>query len=110
VISFKLKSGQASEINSISFNSNSRFLCCGDNDSNIHIWDLKKRSVVKSFKNHSDSVTSVRFNDNDTYIASGSADGQLLINSTTANHFYSLPFGTSNNLYVRFMDLFHLTF
>jgi len=93
------------EINSIGFNSNSRFLCCGGTDFNIHIWDLKKRSIVKSFKNHNDSVTCVKFNDNDTYIASGSADGQLLLNSTTANHVYSLPFGSANHELYGIRDL-----
>eukprot|EP01117_Protostelium_nocturnum_P014993 TRINITY_DN5769_c0_g1_i1.p1 TRINITY_DN5769_c0_g1~~TRINITY_DN5769_c0_g1_i1.p1 ORF type:complete len:674 (-),score=257.52 TRINITY_DN5769_c0_g1_i1:830-2851(-) len=73
--------GQQTQVHSLSFSGGSRYLCYGSNDSLIRIWDLKKKSMVKSLKGHDGTVTCVRFSGSDSHIASTSSSGIVLVHS-----------------------------
>uniref|UniRef100_H3B3Z9 Uncharacterized protein n=1 Tax=Latimeria chalumnae TaxID=7897 RepID=H3B3Z9_LATCH len=76
----------------VNLNSNSQYLVTGGLDNTVNIWDLKSRRLYRSLKDHKDKVTSVSFNSNDCYIASGSESGEIILHSITTN-FSSAPFG-----------------
>ena len=43
-------------------------------DKTIKLWDVENKTEIKTFRGHSDKVTSVAINHNDTMLASASAD------------------------------------
>ncbi|XP_033647382.1 protein NEDD1-like [Asterias rubens] len=69
---------------SVSFNSTSRYLLSGGKNRIVSIWDLKSRKLKKTYTGHQDSVTCAIFNWNDTYIASGSASGEILLHNVVS--------------------------
>ncbi|OWF54240.1 protein NEDD1-like isoform X2 [Mizuhopecten yessoensis] len=62
----------------LDFNSTSRYIVSGV-DQAINVWDLKVRSLRKTYKGHTGKVTCAKFNWNDTYIASGSDTGEIIV-------------------------------
>ncbi|XP_076095952.1 protein NEDD1-like [Mytilus galloprovincialis] len=63
----------------VDFNSTSSYLLVGGTDSCINVWDLKSRKIKKQYKDHKGPVTCAQFNCNDTYIASGSETGEIIL-------------------------------
>ncbi|KAM9855056.1 protein NEDD1 isoform 2-T2 [Aulostomus maculatus] len=69
----------------VGFSSSSQFLVSGGLDHCVHIWDLKTKRLHRTLKDHKEEVTCVSFNANDSYIASGSTSGDLVLHSLTTN-------------------------
>ncbi|XP_057691646.1 protein NEDD1 [Corythoichthys intestinalis] len=69
----------------VSLSSSSQFLASGGLDRCVHIWDLRTSRPLRSLKDHAEEVTCVTFNANDSLLASGSADGQLVVHSLATN-------------------------
>lgn len=63
----------------VDFNSTSSYLLVGGEDSCINLWDLKSKKIKKTYKDHKGPVTCAQFNSNDTYIASGSETGEIIL-------------------------------
>uniref|UniRef100_A0A8C4QKT8 NEDD1 gamma-tubulin ring complex targeting factor n=1 Tax=Eptatretus burgeri TaxID=7764 RepID=A0A8C4QKT8_EPTBU len=57
----------------------------GGKDAAINIWDCKSKKLQKSFDDHKDAVTCVSYNENDSYVASGSLRGEILLHNTITN-------------------------
>ncbi|MEQ2243998.1 hypothetical protein ILYODFUR_012638 [Ilyodon furcidens] len=69
----------------VCLSSSSQFLVSGGLDHCVHIWDLKTKRLHRSLKDHKEEVTCVSFNANDSYVASGSTSGDLVLHSLTTN-------------------------
>ncbi|XP_026028145.1 protein NEDD1 isoform X1 [Astatotilapia calliptera] len=80
----------------VCLSSSSQFLVSGGLDHCVHIWDLKTKRLHRSLKDHKEEVTCVSFNANDSYVASGSTSGDLVLHSLTTN-LSSRPFGHGSN-------------
>ncbi|XP_063761077.1 protein NEDD1 isoform X2 [Eleginops maclovinus] len=80
----------------VSLSSSSQFLVSGGLDHCVHIWDLKTKRLHRSLRDHKEEVTCVSFNSNDSYVASGSSSGDLVLHSLTTN-LSSKAFGHGNN-------------
>ncbi|MBN3311737.1 NEDD1 protein, partial [Atractosteus spatula] len=80
----------------VSLNSTSQFMVSGGLDCTVHIWDLKTKKLHRSLKDHKEEVTCVAFNGSDSYIASGSTSGEIILHSITTN-LSSKPFGHGPN-------------
>uniref|UniRef100_UPI0037E70F0E protein NEDD1 isoform X2 n=1 Tax=Semicossyphus pulcher TaxID=241346 RepID=UPI0037E70F0E len=80
----------------VSLSSSSQFVVSGGLDHCVHIWDLKTKRLHRSLKDHKEEVTCVSFNANDSYIASGSTSGDLVLHSLTTN-LSSKAFGHGSN-------------
>lgn len=65
----------------VAFNSSSRYLLIGGKGKTLNIWDMKTKSIKKTYKDHKDVVSCVTFNWNDTSIASGSVNGDILLHN-----------------------------
>ncbi|KAM7415382.1 hypothetical protein PAMA_019960 [Pampus argenteus] len=69
----------------VCLSSSSQFLVSGGLDHCVHIWNLKTTRLHRTLKDHREEVTCVSFNANDSYIASGSTSGDLVLHSLTTN-------------------------
>ncbi|XP_051915860.1 protein NEDD1 [Hippocampus zosterae] len=88
----------------VCLSSSSQFVASGGLDRCVHIWDLKTSKLLRSLKDHGDEVTCVSFNANDSLLASGAADGHLVLYSLTTNT-SSKPFGYGSQQPVRDLGL-----
>lgn len=77
--------GEGKKQTSVCLSSSSQFLVSGGLDHSVHIWDLKTKRLHRSLKDHKEEVTCVSFNANDSYVASGSTSGDLVLHSLTTN-------------------------
>ncbi|XP_076877627.1 protein NEDD1 [Brachyhypopomus gauderio] len=84
----------------VALNSTSQFLVSGGLDCTVNIWDLKTKRLHRSLKDHKEEVTCVSFNGGDSYIASGSTSGDIILHNITTN-MSSKPFGHGPNEPVR---------
>ncbi|XP_054476604.1 protein NEDD1 isoform X2 [Anoplopoma fimbria] len=88
--------GEGKKQTRVCLSSSSQFLVSGGLDHGVHIWDLKTKRLHRSLKDHKEEVTCVSFNANDSYVASGSTSGDLVLHSLTTN-LSSKAFGHGSN-------------
>ncbi|XP_075933701.1 protein NEDD1 isoform X1 [Anarhichas minor] len=88
--------GDGKQQTSVCLSSSSQFVVSGGLDHGVHIWDLKTKRLHRSLKDHKEEVTCVSFNANDSYVASGSTSGDLVLHSLTTN-LSSKAFGHGSN-------------
>ncbi|XP_069620553.1 protein NEDD1 isoform X2 [Ranitomeya imitator] len=84
----------------VNFSSISQYVVSGGLDNTVNIWDLKSKRLHRSLKDHKDEITSVTFNGNDSYIASGSMSGEIVLYNVTTN-LSSAPFGHGSSQPIR---------
>lgn len=89
--------GEGKKQTRVSLNSTSQFLVSGGLDNSVNIWDLKTKRLHRTLKDHKEEVTCVSFNGGDSYIASGSTSGDIILHSITTN-LSSKPFGHGPNV------------
>ncbi|XP_071961127.1 protein NEDD1-like [Antedon mediterranea] len=68
----------------VTLNSNSRYLASAGKNQLVQVWDTKSCKLKKTYRGHQDTVNCVRFNWNDTYLASGSANGEIYLHSVVS--------------------------
>lgn len=59
----------------------SRYLLTGGKDGSLQIWDLRSKKLKKTYRDHKKPVTCLSFNYNDTYTASGSEMGHIILHN-----------------------------
>ncbi|CAJ0936717.1 unnamed protein product [Ranitomeya imitator] len=84
----------------VNFSYISQYVVSGGLDNTVNIWDLKSKRLHRSLKDHKDEITSVTFNGNDSYIASGSMSGEIVLYNVTTN-LSSAPFGHGSSQPIR---------
>uniref|UniRef100_A0A673G1R3 Protein NEDD1-like n=1 Tax=Sinocyclocheilus rhinocerous TaxID=307959 RepID=A0A673G1R3_9TELE len=97
--------GEGKKQTRVSLNSTSQFLVSGGLDNTVNIWDLKTKRLHRSLKDHKEEVTCVSFNGGDSYIASGSTSGEIILHSITTN-LSSKPFGHGPNVVIVLHNIF----
>lgn len=84
------------------FSSSLRYLLCGGSDG-VSVWDLKTKELKKSYKEHKSRVTVARYNWNNSYIASGSQKGEIILHNTVTGQ-SSSPLIASNVQAIRQLE------
>ncbi len=68
-----------SEINAVAFAPDGKYLLSAGRDRIIRLWDLQKRTQVRVFQGHTESVRTIAFSPDGKWAASGSDDRSLRI-------------------------------
>ncbi len=69
-------------IESVAFNSKSRYLLTSNSRGNISLWDLKRKVVCREFKGHAPGrVRKAIFDQHDEHVVSGGATGKVLLHN-----------------------------
>ncbi len=66
--------GHSSEVNSIAFSPDGKYLASSSKDKTIKLWRAESQKEVTTLQGHSESVLSVAFSPEGKYLASGSRD------------------------------------
>ncbi|XP_068132997.1 protein NEDD1 isoform X2 [Hyperolius riggenbachi] len=95
-----LELGEGKKQTCVNLHSGLHYVVSGGLDNTVNIWDLKSKRLHRSLKDHKDEVTCVTFNNNDSYIASGSMSGEIILHNVTTN-LSSTPFGHGSSQPIR---------
>ncbi len=69
-------------VESVAFNSKSRYLLTSNSCGNLTMWDLKRKLICREFKGHAPGrVKKAIFNQNDEHVISGGATGKILLHN-----------------------------
>jgi WD40 repeat protein len=69
----------------LSLSAGSRYLAYGGTDQLVRICDLRRKEMVKTFKGHADTITSMTLSPDAKYVASGSECGDIIIHNFDTN-------------------------
>jgi len=58
---------------------NANLLCSGSNDTNIRLWDIRKRGTIFNYSGHTGPITVLKFSPDGKFLVSGSEDNSLKI-------------------------------
>ncbi|XP_072025413.1 protein NEDD1-like [Amphiura filiformis] len=68
----------------LALNSTSRYMVTGGKNQMVSIWDIRNRKLKKTYKGHTSAVTCVTLNWNDTYMASGASNGDIILHNVVS--------------------------
>ncbi len=66
--------GHCSEVRSIAFSPDGKYLASGSEDNTVKLWSVQSQKEVTTLQGHSSYVYSVAFSPDGKYLASGSRD------------------------------------
>ena len=72
------------------FDQSSRLVCVGGEGGLLDVWDCKRRRIVRTLEDHGSSITACRFDSTSTCVASGNAQGDVLIHKVRARQLLAL--------------------
>ncbi|XP_067139217.1 protein NEDD1-like isoform X2 [Centruroides vittatus] len=71
-------------------NNNPQILGIGGNNGTVHVWNLKIQKSKSVFTKHTNEITCLQFNWNDSYIASASSNGNIILHNVLKNEEHAL--------------------
>lgn len=69
-------------LRALAFSRDSRYLASGGASSAVYLWDLKRKSLSRTYSAHENMVNSVSFSTDGTQLASAGHGGELAFHST----------------------------
>ena len=72
------------------FDQSSRLVCVGGEGGLLDVWDCKRRRIVRTLEDHGSSITACRFDSTSTCVASGNAQGEVLIHKVRSRQLLAL--------------------
>ena len=74
-------SSVAAPIRALAFSKGSRYLATAGAAAEVTIWDLKRKSKLKSLVGHTDAVAAVAYSPGDQHVASAGREGRVILHS-----------------------------
>ena len=74
-------SSVAPPIRALAFSKGSRYLASAGAAAEVTIWDLKRKSKLKSLVGHADAVAAVAYSPGDQHVASAGREGRIILHS-----------------------------
>ena len=74
-------SSVANPIRALAFSKGSRYLASAGAGAEVTIWDLKRKSKLKSLVGHADAVAAVAYSPGDQHVASAGREGRVILHS-----------------------------
>jgi katanin p80 WD40 repeat-containing subunit B1 len=71
--------GHRSSCLSIEFHPFGDFVATGSLDTNLKVWDLRRKDCIQTYKGHSKGVTHVGISPDGRWVASGSEAGEVKV-------------------------------
>ena len=63
----------------IDFHPYGDFLSSGSGDTNLKLWDIRRKGCIFTYKGHSEAVTCLKFSPDGQWVASGGEEGAVKV-------------------------------
>ncbi len=77
--SIKTLKGHKSDVTSVSYSPDGKYIASGSRDKTIKLWDVNTGNCIKTFSGHTYGVMSVSYSPDGKYLASGARDNTIKI-------------------------------
>lgn len=84
--------GHRSNCMSVDFHPFGEFFASGSLDTNLKIWDIRKKGCIHTYKGHTRGVNAIRFTPDGRWIVSGGEDNTVKVRHYQVALFFSFPF------------------
>ena len=71
--------GHKSGIRCIDFHPYGDFLSSGSGDTNLKLWDIRRKGCIFTYKGHSETINCLKFSPDGQWVASGGAEGAVKV-------------------------------
>jgi katanin p80 WD40 repeat-containing subunit B1 len=71
--------GHKSGIKCIDFHPYGDFLSSGSSDTNLKLWDIRRKGCIFTYKGHSQQVNSLKFSPDGQWVASAGEEGAVKV-------------------------------
>jgi len=78
--------GHRSNCTSVDFHPFGEFFASGSLDTNLKIWDIRKKGCIHTYKGHTRGVNAIRFTPDGRWVVSGGEDNTVKVRITFLFH------------------------
>jgi WD40 repeat protein len=78
--------GHRSSCLSISFHPFNDYVATGSLDTNLKVWDLRRRECIQTYKGHAKGITHVAISPDGRWVVSGCESGEVKVSSCAGPH------------------------
>lgn len=71
--------GHRSNCSSLEFHPFGEFLASGSNDTNLKIWDIRKKGCIQTYKGHTRGIETIRFTPDGRWVVTGGLDNAVKV-------------------------------
>jgi len=65
----------------VEFHPFGEFFASGSLDTNLNIWDIRKKGCIQTYKGHSQGISTIKFSPDGRWVVSGGFDNVVKVNS-----------------------------
>lgn len=76
--------GHKTNVTCLDYHPFGNFFCSGSADTQVKVWDLRKKSYLQTYKGHTKQVNTLKFSPDGRWVVSGGADGVVKLWDLTA--------------------------
>lgn len=76
--------GHRSNCMGVDFHPFGEFFASGSLDTNLKIWDIRRKGCIQTYKGHTAGVSHVRFSPDGKWVVSGSEDSTIKVRSAAS--------------------------
>ena len=70
-----------SNCTAVEFHPFGEFFASGSSDTNLNIWDIRKKGCIQTYKGHSQGISTIKFSPDGRWVVSGGFDNVVKVNS-----------------------------
>ena len=84
--------GHRSNCSAVEFHPFGEFLASGSSDTNLRVWDTRKKGCIQTYKGHTRGISTIEFSPDGRWVVSGGLDNVVKVRTavTTSALFCSL--------------------
>lgn len=76
--------GHRSNCSAVEFHPFGEFLASGSSDTNLRIWDTRKKGCVQTYKGHSRGISTIKFSPDGRWVVSGGVDNLVKVRAAVS--------------------------
>ena len=71
--------GHSAAIRTLDFHPYGEFIASGSLDTNLKVWDIRRKGCIQAYKGHTGAINALRFSPDGRWLVSGSDDGLVKV-------------------------------
>lgn len=76
--------GHRSNCSAVEFHPFGQYLASGSSDTNLKIWDIRKKGCIQTYKGHTRGISTIRFSPDGRWVVSGGLDNVVKVQAAVS--------------------------